>query len=376
MQSFQWDTNFLTGQDRVDQQHQHLVELINRLGQITSDNQPSQVELKAVLTELREYTRYHFEEEEQLMERFSVDPRHCSKHISTHRAFESDLEQMIRVGEQTHEFSAQILDFLVHWLAYHILGTDKNMVRQVDAINSGTSPAQAYASEEKLNNTSTEPLLLALKGLFRQVSQQNRELLDLNHSLEQKVAERTEALLEANRHLEQLAMSDVMTGLPNRRCALARLAELWSAADDSFNPISCMMIDADHFKAVNDNYGHAAGDRVIQELAQQLKDCLRTDDIVARLGGDEFLIICPKTSHPNALQLAEAISARVNEMKVATGEGAWLGSVSIGVATQTAQMSNYEGLISQADSAVYLAKEAGKNCVRGSLRHGEQTADP
>ncbi len=107
--------------------------------------------------------------------------------------------------------------------------------------------------------------------------------------------ERTRQLVEANKQLEVLSYTDALTQLPNRRCAIQTLKELWNDASLADAPLVCIMIDADYFKQVNDSCGHEAGDVVLKELSHTLKHSFRSDDIVCRLGGDEFLVICPNT---------------------------------------------------------------------------------
>jgi hemerythrin len=238
------------------------------------------------------------------------------------------------------------------------------VARQIKAIQSGTAAEEAYELEEREVDNAKRPLLVALNSLFRQVSARNRELVQLNQSLEAKVAERTRALSEANRHLEELSLTDVLTGLPNRRHAMQCLAMVWEEARQKKAPLVCMMIDADHFKEVNDNYGHGAGDAVLAELGRTLRHSVRTDDIVCRLGGDEFFIICPGTDNDGGMHIAELTCKAVSELRVPTGDGVWHGSISIGVAALTPEVKTYEELIKAADKGVYAAKQAGKNCVR------------
>lgn len=106
---------------------------------------------------------------------------------------------------------------------------------------------------------------------------------------------------------------------------------------------------------------------VLQRLAQTLRDFSRTDDLACGVGGDEFMVLCPNTSAENALSFAQALLARVNTLRVAAGGGFWEGSVSIGVATNTDDMTTMTDLIKTADEALYAAKAAGKNCVRQSV---------
>jgi hemerythrin len=368
MQSFLWSRHFMTGLADVDQQHRHLVGLINQLGGLLFDSASDQLLIQEVLVQIKGYTCYHFAEEEMLMRQAAIDERHLQSHLKLHRQFVMDLDAMLsNQSTITQEEQGELLEFMVHWLAYHILGTDKNMGRQVAAIRAGKTPCEAFELENDDEDSRTEPLLIALKGLFHQVYVRNRELQELNLTLERKVAERTQELRQANQHLNRLAMTDGLTGLANRRHALSHLETLWIGDTDSPNyPISCMMIDADQFKEVNDTHGHAAGDRVIYELGQLLRDALRSDDMVARLGGDEFLVICPHTPYEDALNLAASLHAKICRLQVPTGDAHWQGSVSLGVATQSESLTHYEALIKAADGAVYCAKKAGKNCVRGA----------
>jgi hemerythrin len=252
----------------------------------------------------------------------------------------------------------------MHWLAYHILGMDQNMARQLELIGQGTDPGEAFDLAEKESDSSTEPLLKALSGLFEQVSAQNRELQQLNQGLEKKVDERTRELSRANAVLEAMSLTDSLTELPNRRHAMGMLDVLWNDAIKNSLDLVCIMIDADHFKQVNDSCGHDAGDEVLKELARTLLHSFRNDDVVCRLGGDEFFVICPSTDLAGGMKIAEDTRQRVCEMRVATGGDPWLGSISVGVAARTAQMQQPDELVKKADESAYAAKHAGKNCVR------------
>ncbi|WP_370278925.1 GGDEF domain-containing protein [Pontibacterium sp.] len=370
MESFRWDSSFLTGINEVDDQHHRLVDIINQFGDLLAEqNEVTTLAMEGLLQELIEYTHYHFSEEEQFMEAAGIDPRHLKPHKEAHKHF---IEEVLNIRSELREnglaSGEPVLKFLTHWLAYHILGTDMSMSRQIAAIHAGSSGAEAFDQEERERATSTEPLLHALNGLFQQVSKRNRQLTELNRTLEERVEARTHELAEANARLEAIAMTDALTGLPNRRHALIAFEQEWLRADSQHSPISCMMIDADGFKQINDTYGHDAGDVVLQELAHSLRDSVRTDDIVARLGGDEFLIICPDTDLDDGLLVAEQVRATVNAMRVKAGDGEWHGSISVGVSARTNAMEGPEMLIKAADLGVYKSKEDGRNCVRTADR--------
>jgi len=365
MDVFQWEASFNTGFDEVDRQHQHLVKLTNDFGRQLSENQLHEQDVETLYAELVAYTQYHFEEEEVLAKEYKVDVRHTDHHTQEHRDF---IDEVVLMHQQMSGGDVQnarnLFEFLMNWLVSHILGSDMSMVRQIRSIQSGVTFTTAYRLEERAVDKATGLLLKSFHNLFQLVSNRNRQLFELNQNLEERVAERTQALFEANRKLGELALTDVLTGLPNRRHAMQTLERLWLQALESDLPLACMMIDADGFKAINDNHGHDAGDQVLCELARQLKYAVRTDDMVCRLGGDEFLIICPKTDAPGALKIATQVHEKIRSLRVKVPGGEWPGSISVGVAARTTAMAQPQDVIKLADRGVYAAKETGRNCVK------------
>lgn len=365
MEPFIWSEVFETGLEEVDRQHQALVQLVNTIGDTVTCEDNQVVNFNGVFAELAAYAKNHFLEEEELMTAHRLDPRHCEQHKKEHANFIEDAGNMhAQLVNKSTEDTKRLFDFLMYWLVYHILGSDKNMAAQIKAITSGKTPAEAYEAEEQTSSSRTEPLLVALKGLFDQVSIRNKELFQLNQQLEERVSERTRELLKANKDLELLALTDPLTKLPNRRMAMQQLDILWQEADKYNQPFSCMVVDADGFKEVNDTFGHDAGDSVLITLSQNLRDAVRTDDTVCRMGGDEFLIICPSTPLDGAMFLAEQMRKKVAAINCAAGEGFWKGSISIGVAEKSNGIQGVNDLLKAADKGVYKAKSDGKNCAR------------
>ncbi len=170
-------------------------------------------------------------------------------------------------------------------------------------------------------------------------------------------------LVEARATLSQLASTDQLTGLANRHTLFTRLDEELERQRRSGKPLSVAMIDVDHFKSVNDDFGHANGDVVLREIAAHIRAGVRKYDIAARFGGEEFLLVLPGSDLANMEQSAERIRKAI-EAKVRAGpEAAQRGvTVSIGVASLRAG-EDKDTLIARADAALYRAKEQGRNRV-------------
>ena len=174
-----------------------------------------------------------------------------------------------------------------------------------------------------------------------------------------------------NRERLRLAgLTDSLTGLYNRRHLQHRVRQEVTRAQRYGQTLSCLFVDADHFKAINDRHGHGAGDQVLVALAQRLRARLRASDLPTRYGGEEFAVLLPETDLPNALLLAEQIRATIAAEAIAleTGEQVSI-TVSIGVAELDpldARPTAGDGLLQAADDALYRAKAAGRNRVAGA----------
>jgi diguanylate cyclase (GGDEF)-like protein len=158
-------------------------------------------------------------------------------------------------------------------------------------------------------------------------------------------------------HLTRQAQTDALTGVVNRRGLMQQLELLHARSQQAGHAYVILMVDVDHFKAINDRHGHAEGDEVLKRVAQGLRDGLRTGDVVARWGGEEFCVVLPRTDLAEARTLAERLKVQI--AAPATPRV----TVSIGVAESVAQAQRPEDVIRRADEALYRAKEAGRNCV-------------
>ena len=167
----------------------------------------------------------------------------------------------------------------------------------------------------------------------------------------------------AVRQLEELATTDGLTGCLNKRAFLDQLGQKLMAAQRFGRKLSLIVTDLDHFKAVNDTYGHATGDRVLQELGRVLKRMKRETDLVARFGGEEFCVLCEETDARGAQLLAERVREELAGTELQTELGALKVTASLGVATFPDHARSAEELFSQGDRALYEAKSRGRNQV-------------
>lgn len=192
-----------------------------------------------------------------------------------------------------------------------------------------------------------------------------QRMIELREQVETDALARNAQVAEMavlNRKLETAAMTDVLTRLPNRRFAMRRLDEELAAAKSARTPLSAMMIDIDHFKMVNDRYGHDMGDLVLRETANVLRATTRKGDIVCRLGGEEFLVISPRSSLVDAAKGAERLRAAIEDHVIGFGFDRNV-TISMGVASTESGPKTVDELIKAADLRVYAAKARGRNQV-------------
>lgn len=167
----------------------------------------------------------------------------------------------------------------------------------------------------------------------------------------------------ANQRAQEASLTDMLTGLNNRRCAMQRLAQAWSDAERGGKPLSLLILDIDHFKAVNDSCGHEIGDEALKQIANILLATVRMQDMVFRYGGEEFLVLAPNTDAQKAVQLAERIRLVIAGYAVQASEHQFHLTVSIGLTEKYKHIGSVNALLKAADTALYRAKEMGRNLV-------------
>jgi diguanylate cyclase (GGDEF)-like protein len=217
-----------------------------------------------------------------------------------------------------------------------------------------------------------EKQLSELNRLFgertAELQRANDQLTQANQALVRTVADLDEAQTEISRknsELEQLASRDPLTGCLNRRAAYLNLETAFAESHEQGTELSCLMVDIDNFKRVNDRFGHMVGDHAIQAVAACLSGGLRLTDTVGRYGGEEFCLVFPRTSLAEAAEMAERLRIRIETeagSRVRTSFRLAL-TVSCGISSTRLGANTPLELVDQADKALYAAKEAGRNCV-------------
>lgn len=181
-----------------------------------------------------------------------------------------------------------------------------------------------------------------------------------------RIVELQDSLIKAREDLREQAMHDPLTNLLNRRATLDFLLSEMSRSAREHNPLSVMMVDIDHFKSVNDGFGHPAGDEVLCEVARRLRASARTYDLVGRFGGEEFLIVAPACCNAAGLIQAERLREVVCSEPITHKDISITVTISVGVATTLdPNRQDVEALLAAADQALYRAKAAGRNRVEG-----------
>jgi two-component system cell cycle response regulator len=198
---------------------------------------------------------------------------------------------------------------------------------------------------------------------FAELKARLRSMLRIKR-LQEALEEREKELLEVNERLRHMSQTDGLTGLDNRRHLNERLEEMFQHAQRLAEPFSCVMCDLDHFKSVNDTYGHQAGDEVLKQLAQILKDEAREIDRVGRYGGEEFMLLLPGTVLDAAVTFAERVRKRIEGNTFTFPGGTITRTASFGVSGWPhPKIKACDSLVRAADDALYVAKETGRNRV-------------
>lgn len=255
------------------------------------------------------------------------------------KAFRDELEERV---QQVLQDSAQA-DNALRPMLEEVWNAHRDLVRRIDRIS---RISDAYQSETKRNEST---LALRLKKQLRQLEKVAR------------ISDHYQKMMhDLNLALREASNQDALTGLANRRPVVERLREESTRFTRYQRPFSVAMLDIDHFKRINDLYGHEIGDKVLIEVARVLRSEIRDQDLCGRWGGEEFLILMPETPQEAAQAVVERVRAAIERLQVRVDEKAIGVTMSIGLA-EHAQGDTYSDTINRADSALLSAKRGGRN---------------
>ena len=251
--------------------------------------------------------------------------------------------------------AAIVATWLVWWLARHMvrdLNTLAQTARRIDAGERQVPIPQLHSNRE-------------VQLLSQSFNAMTQRLLAANESMEHEVQMRTQELYDANRELDRQASTDPLTGLLNRRGFDAQVQFAMALARRSGRPLSLMTLDIDHFKQVNDNYGHEVGDLVLKSVANQLRSRLRDSDVIARFGGEEFVALLPDTPPEAAQRIAREILAAIENHQWPLVGRLTLsaGVTALRPTLQNGTEDSDTALLRRSDEALYQSKNAGRNQV-------------
>ncbi|MBX3616129.1 GGDEF domain-containing protein [Nitrosomonas sp.] len=370
LEVFPWNENLDTGIAIIDEQHKRLVLLLNQLADTLVRG--NVVEINDIFTKLTQYAEFHFETEEVIWAEHFGDDSWLSSHQLSHSSFLPKVLELKENGStQSHtEVIERIILFLIRWLAFHILDSDKRMAYFIQYRNKDLSFDDAKIAADKKMSGSIRLVIETVMRMYDSLSSTTLKLMRESHerlAIEKELHKANKQLLKANLRLEALAITDQLTDLHNRRhFNNVFTRELKRAKRDKI-PLALIMLDIDHFKKVNDHLGHSAGDRVLIQVSQKLKEiCHRPGDFPFRLGGEEFCILAANLNHQGTVEFAEIIRKEIEDLNIPVQHSStqqYL-TVSVGCVTQIpGKTDTIDSFMSVADIRLYKAKELGRNRV-------------
>ena len=253
-----------------------------------------------------------------------------------------------------------IILIVAAWM-FFILGIPlTRMIKHINQITQGNLDIQ----EIRVGNRKDElgQLGNAFNTMHDTIKRQIQELNAHREILEQEVKERTKDLEEVNKKLEMISKTDELTGLPNRRDMNETISNEVGRSQRTNKPFCFIFIDIDHFKNINDTYGHACGDVILKSVAQTIRGLLRKYDVFARYGGEEFLTLLPETDLEGARIVAERFRRQIEKMTVRYADFTIKITITLGVAKYDHRLGA-DRSIQMADKALYQGKEGGRNRV-------------
>lgn len=246
------------------------------------------------------------------------------------------------------------------------------MIEQI-SIWDNTSGEFCKTLEQCTQKLSNDPSITELNAIISTLIAETESISLSTSNINQALKSLNSEVIKLRKELAKTgseAITDSLTGISNRRGMDEKLANAIKTANKDRSELSIIVVDIDHFKLINDNFGHTVGDKVLKYIASVMQRNLRATDFIARFGGEEFVIILPETNQAGAIQVAEHIRHAVSSKKLTVGnKDQSIGkiTVSLGVA-QHKFLEEQDALIERADHCMYAAKHAGRNRVKSEAR--------
>ncbi|RDE22954.1 GGDEF domain-containing protein [Motiliproteus coralliicola] len=302
------------------------------------------------------------------------------EHLSgNHPELSEELTDYVSLGHQlNHSFILQLHQNHLEPQSQELIEGTQQVQQMIDSlltsVRGGSSSVDelTHSLDESIgeleNNPTLEKLELVVSNLLQASMQAKKDQQQLNQQLQQAEANAEKLQQQLNQTHKQ-AMTDPLTGMLNRTGMSYHLERLRQLDDIA---ISMVVFDIDHFKRFNDNYGHLLGDKVLQQVANQIKQMIGKEDLAIRYGGEEMLVILPQANLPQAVKIAERIRQQVGQVKLVnkrTKQTIPSVTLSAGVA-QMHPSEDWQDWMERADQALYKAKDAGRNQVMVAQQAG------
>lgn len=360
---FPWNENLMTGIKEIDEQHQVIVMLINRLA--NNLIQEKEFEIEDTFNELANYASFHFKCEEKIWEKYLSGNDLEISHKQSHNSF---LPEVLKIKEKNKnssftQIAEEILLFLTKWLAFHIVNEDMRLALIIKSLSKGNTVLEAVAETNDHENDSMKNLINTILSMYDHLSLKTISLIR-----ERKARVQAEnKLLEINKKLEELSITDQLTNLYNRRHFDEVFKRELKKSKRKKTALSLILIDIDYFKKINDTLGHAYGDKVLQEVARYLKEtCKRPNDFVFRVGGEEFMILITDEDHNRAISLTKILQENIKNIKIPNINNNLFYSLTVSgglVCKIPLQDDTVDSIVKIADNRLYKAKESGRNKI-------------
>lgn len=358
---FPWNSNLETGITEIDEQHKKLVVLINKLANDLTREEIHPIE--ETINELADYANYHFESEEKIWDENISDTQILQSHKSTHNSFLPKVLELTQNNSDKsyHQRIEEVLLFLIRWLAFHIIDGDKKLALIIKFMNEGQNQKDAMVSTEHIMNDSMKGLIEIILSMFDNVSSKAIELVK-----EKRGRIKAENALKAlNEELINLSITDALTGLYNRRHFDEIFESELNRAKRNKHNIGLILLDIDHFKKLNDTYGHVKGDKALKGVASAIKKVTkRSSEFAFRVGGEEFCILTTNENIDEMLTLADRLTQEIRGLKIENknSDASEFLTVSGGIVSLLPNVEDTkDNIYKLADDRLYKVKESGRN---------------